>query len=622
MAFRLEEFKKTTRKSAGGSVPAAVYPHQIKDKKALARLEIAIRLFDGSVGKRRGDLDAQAMTDFFGEPRLARGIVACLGQFYKYETPDFRQIVGHPAEACLREAGLARPIDVRAYTYARVNEEHGGFLTEANRAACYAALGERFCLTAHQWNTLLHLDAEDNQTLTRINTVPTPADIVAVYNFHSLDTPLRRATQIVLAGLPLSDGEATDVRALARALGVKAVVSGETVTLTDLPSPLSGELFPRRIGRLSRCALFLVQAYATRSTTGYADALLGTRKFRLMLGTDALRALGMLAKPSLEKPAFRRRFEAAQTLHKDLLKRRTRGEGNGWRIKRLPDPVVTAQGVLLPDFKLMREGQAAYVLLMSSSLAPPLLGVGGTFGDVPVLSFSLSRKPLDAAAVLARADGAADSLFALPARPQPAVPGDVLALCDQAVQNGMVRAADARRVLHLLDDSPLIEWVRQCADPRVRYIPASVFVPRSLSPPSRAMPLSPSPSEVRSRRSALNPRLAPHEICQKVNDVRQRQDAGVEAQVVILRVIPVPSDHLSDIFPARLVRLDDHLSRLRFRFRLAGFHQTPDAKVQRGMKVDVHHSRMRVQHMGCKTPDNHAVFLGRDFFHHLGLRRE
>ena len=29
------------------------------------------------------------MTDFFGDPRLARGIVACLGQFYRYETPDF-----------------------------------------------------------------------------------------------------------------------------------------------------------------------------------------------------------------------------------------------------------------------------------------------------------------------------------------------------------------------------------------------------------------------------------------------------------------------------------------------------------------------------------------------------
>ena len=45
------------------------------------------------------------------------------------------------------------------------------------------------------------------------------------------------------------------------------------------------------------------------------------------------------------------------------------------------------------------------------------------------------------------------------------------ALCDRAAAQGMVRAADAQRALHLLDESPLIEWVRQARDSRVRYIP-------------------------------------------------------------------------------------------------------------------------------------------------------
>ncbi len=101
-----------------------------------------------------------------------------------------------------------------------------------------------------------------------------------------------------------------------------------------------------------------------------------------------------------------------------------------------------------------------------ASLLRPERGPGG-----PVLSFPLGRKPLDAGDVLAQAEAATDSLFALPAPPAAAVPNDVLALCDRAARNGMVRAADARRVLHLLDESPLIEWVRLAADPRVRYIP-------------------------------------------------------------------------------------------------------------------------------------------------------
>src|SRR5579875_2968802 len=168
MAFRLEDFKKTTRKAnAGSGIPPSVYPHQFKDKKALARLDIAIRTFDTSVGKRRRELDAQTMVDFFGDPRLARGVVACLGQYYKYQTPRFSDIVGADAARRLTEAGLATPMPLRAHTYRHVNAHHNGFLTEAERPAVYQTLGEAFGLSAHSWDTLLHLDAEENQVLTR-----------------------------------------------------------------------------------------------------------------------------------------------------------------------------------------------------------------------------------------------------------------------------------------------------------------------------------------------------------------------------------------------------------------------------------------------------------------------
>jgi len=476
MAFRLEEFKKTARKGAGGA-PAALYPHQIKDKKVLVRLEIAIRTFDGSIGRRRRDMDAQAMIDFFGDPRLARGMVACLGRFYRYETPDFRQMVGRDAAGRLHEAGLTGARAIRALTYAHVNDRYCGFLKEDERAACYSELGARFCLTAQQWDVLLHLDAEENQILTRPGPVPTPADIVALYNFHSLETPLRRATQITLTGLTLTSSDAADIRALACALGIKAIVSGETAVTLTFPPPQDGRgapaLFPRRQAGLSRCLLHLIEAYAARTTAGSVDTTLGNRKFRLTLSAEHLRALGMPAQRGEEKPAFRRRFEAACILHKDLLKRRAKGEGGGWKFKRLPDPVVSAGNVLLPDFTLMRDGAVVHILLGSFSAPAPLRVQllqdwgGGAF----LLCFPPARKPLDAGEVLARADAATRSLFTLPTETPPAVPGDVRVLCDRAAAEGMVRAAEVRRVLHLLDESPLIEWVRQAADPRVRYIP-------------------------------------------------------------------------------------------------------------------------------------------------------
>ena len=458
MAFRLEDFKKTSRKGAGDA-PAAVYPHQIKttgkDKKMLARLEVALRTFDLGVGRRRRDLDAQAMTDFFGDPRLARGVVACLGRFYGYETPTFAQSVGKDAAARLRAAGLTKPVQLRAVTYAFVNEQHGGFLPEARRAAVYETLAEPFGMTPHQWDLLLSLDAEENQLLTRRGARPAPETVAALYHFHSLDTVLKRASAVSLAGICLSSAEAADVRALGTALDVKIVVGGGGTMAT-----LTGDG-----ANLSRALLLLLHGYGERAVTGWVDAKLGPKAFRLTLTAEALTALGMPRTRPAAAPRLARRLEASAVVYKDFLRRRARGQAgaDGWRLTRRAEPLVTAAGVLLPEFRLQRGDFRAAVCLGSAT--------EGDWGE-PVLTLPLGRKDLDAQALLDVAEAEAGSLFALPPAPTlPAVPADVRALCDRAAREGLVRAGDARKALHLLDESPLIDWVRQCDDARVRYVP-------------------------------------------------------------------------------------------------------------------------------------------------------
>jgi predicted nuclease of restriction endonuclease-like RecB superfamily len=464
MAFRLEDFRKTTRKSTEGKrVPASVFPHQMRDKKALARLELAIRTFDTLVGKRRGEMDAAVMADFFGDPRLARGVIACLGRFYRYQTPAFTEIVGDTAVQRLLQAGLSSPMALRAHTYTYVNAQYDGFLTEDQRAKCYGELAMPFGLVGHEWASLVHLDREENQIQTRLCAAPNPAQIAALYNFHALDTVLRRSTKIVLENLSLSSTDAADVRALARHLGVQAAISagGACITLTDQEM---SSLLPRRPGQLGRCFLMLIQAFGSTCLSGHTDALLGTRAFRLTFTAEALKTLGSRLGT---QSSFRRRFEAMDILHKDFLKLRTQGKAAGWRIQRLPEPIVTTQGVLLPDFTLTRSNRRVH-LMLSEEVTDEW--------DAPVLCLALGRKSISACDILTHAEGLIVNLFALPenagtVQAAPDVPSGLRTLCDRAAANGMVPVADAQRALHLLDEGPLIDWVRRAADSRVHYLP-------------------------------------------------------------------------------------------------------------------------------------------------------
>ncbi len=459
MAFRTNDFKKTSRK-AKGDAPASLYPHQMRDKKTLARLEIAIRLFDQMVGKRRGDMNAGALVDFFGDPRLARGVVACLGQYYKYRAPLFAETVGQDTAANLLLSGLGTPMAVRAHTYAFLNSRHDGFVTEAERPVRCAEIAREFSLTARDWDALMYLDAEENQLLTRLGDAPSAQDIAALYNFHALDTALRRAISVTLTGVCLSPAQAADARKAAERLGARATVSGGGSLVTLVPGT-ADEHGKRRPLQMARAALLLMHAHATRATGGHADVLLGTRRFRVALGTDAFRALGCPF-TATQSVRLARRLDMGDTLHRDLLRLRARGQADGWRIKRLPDPHISAHEVLLPDFALTLGGRNVLVVLGEHAAQDT---------NIPTITLPLARSAPDAAHVLAQADRALNNLFALPAPKTPAVPHDVRALCDRAATQGLVRAAEAQRALHLLDEEPLIAWVRQAADPRVRYIP-------------------------------------------------------------------------------------------------------------------------------------------------------
>jgi len=389
MAFRLKDFKKMARKSAGSST-ATVYPHQIKDRKMHARIDMAIRSYDNLVGRPRKEMDAGAMVYFLGDHRVARGIVACLGQQYRYETLPVSRVAGAEAARAMAADGLVTPADFRAKAYGHVNATRSGWVSEAGRMDCYREMAAPYGFAPEIWDDLMHLDAEENQVLTRLGEMPAPADIVAQYNYHSLDTVLRRSTKVVLQDLSLASAEVADVRALATAYGCRAAFSsGNTmVTLTDLEM---SSLLPRRAGRLARCLMLILHCLNTSGMSGYAEALIGARKMRLMLSAELLQTLRGGA-GAAAFPGLRGRYAAVSALHKELLKLRVKGEANGWRFKRDPDPIVTGGGIWLPD------------IVLSHGKRQVAVAFGGRHPELwPIPMLRLSLDSADAADVIARA---------------------------------------------------------------------------------------------------------------------------------------------------------------------------------------------------------------------------
>ncbi len=191
MAFKPGDFKKTTRGAGEGR---AIYPHQIRDERHTAAIGFAVAYFERMVGRRRAEFEAEALLEFFGDPRLARGLVACLARTYTWRSLSLDEALGAEAAAALARAGVARPAELRARLYALANGAYGGFIAAEQRPAALAALAEALAADAaarREWEQhtppppsrlapgqverALTLDADDEQVLVRLGAPPAPS---------------------------------------------------------------------------------------------------------------------------------------------------------------------------------------------------------------------------------------------------------------------------------------------------------------------------------------------------------------------------------------------------------------------------------------------------------------
>src|SRR5688572_9132882 len=149
MAFRRQDIPKTTRKSEDGG-PRRLYPRYIRDMAPLPKIELAIAYLDEMVGRRRAELSPETILDLFGDLKLARCVLSCLAESYRYRSPEFADVVGEPTAVALAAWDLFAPADLRALVYEVVNRERAGVVADAERPAVLAELSRPLGLSGAQ----------------------------------------------------------------------------------------------------------------------------------------------------------------------------------------------------------------------------------------------------------------------------------------------------------------------------------------------------------------------------------------------------------------------------------------------------------------------------------------
>ena len=401
MAFKTADFKKTTRSSGDERL---LYPYQIRDERYTASIGYAIAYYDRMVGRRRAEFEAETLLEFFGDARLARGLVACLARTYAWREQTFAEALGDDVALVLRRAGVSSPADLRARLYGLANGRYGGvilphergeaiaFLCEKISAEALAKAGEEqpkakrvagasgpppdasssaAALAPAQFERALTLDAEDQHILIKQGATPQPNDIVALYNYHSIETALCHSEKLSLEMRGPVWNMLRSTHSLARRYRVRYEVSAAPRTLFDerIGLTLHGGRdalgsWSRNGRRLARVLLRLLAAHPDALAGGAATVHLRGQKLQFKLDDRALKILGVAAGQAADvtEPWDEDLADAFQRAWGRLL---VGGRTAGWRLRRDPEPLIGRGALVVPDFALQR-GRERLALCITS----------------------------------------------------------------------------------------------------------------------------------------------------------------------------------------------------------------------------------------------------------------
>jgi hypothetical protein len=388
MSFRLADIKKTVRSRGDGE--RYVHPKLLDAAALEGQVGLALAYFHARLGRKRRDFEPELLVRFFGEPKVARGLVACLGSAYRWRAQSFADVLEPRDLVRLGLRDIHSPSSLRLHLFDAVNRDADGFLSGEPEIALLP-LARRLGLSVPKLEQLFTLDAEENAVLVRVGDVPEPGLLVAHYNFQVVQALIRNCAFLEFP-------EITD-------LGRRAIIDACRLYDVELVEQLGGVRVLNRsdsFGNFARWGRRVARALYTAASV--APSLLTTGRARLAVGG---------------KPAwylFDRKTQSSLTagsgvIHcalplpelTDLLQRRRPAGGmRGRQLLAMPEPLVSAAGPAIAQYAV-RSGECE-ILLWPVLSHVDIAAVQALHNvDVPVLALQLpaciAPLPTDIAAV-------------------------------------------------------------------------------------------------------------------------------------------------------------------------------------------------------------------------------
>ena len=359
--LKLTDIRKTTRRSGKDGL-RVIYPRFLRDASLAPRIEMATRYMESMLGQPRRALDDEVVVQLFGDHKVARCLVACLGASYRHRPRAFSEVLPPEQVAALAARGITSASEVRLWLFRRVNRELAGFAGGEERAGFLAGAERELGLEAGRLDTLIALDAPEQAILVRIGPKPAAVDVITRYNFTVTAAVLAQAQQVrVNLTRALSAKDAEAVYSLAGRLGVSVEAGGRELVIHGRQDAL--ESWARHGAKLARLlAMLLLSGLPARSGEALVAAPQGG-EWLFRLDGETLGFLGATATPRLDLTALATSQEALEKLLSDAAVVRRAGTLGGWTLRRTQEPLVAAGRLALALCHAVRGDERVALLL-------------------------------------------------------------------------------------------------------------------------------------------------------------------------------------------------------------------------------------------------------------------